>query len=147
MSTWVSIQIYIGIEAATLPNIWWPDTLLPPGEAMHYEARYCGDFLHVIVPGSVGLTTDLGELYDLVREHIAHRQTRFALQFTPDSFLYSQHIAVLIKCVERIREAGGTLAVVRPSNDVAEMLTVVDPEGFVRRVGSLQDLHPVLTPA
>jgi hypothetical protein len=99
---------------------------------MRISQHYRDTILMVTVHDTVTLTSDLSPLYELVRTHIAQRQTSFAFEFTPDSYFYSQHLAVILKCAERIHEAEGVLALVHPTRELAEALAVIDPESQIR---------------
>ncbi|MBD3244225.1 MAG: hypothetical protein GF331_26775 [Chitinivibrionales bacterium] len=92
---------------------------------------------------SISPTTSIQALHDTVRSALRGGRLHFAIVFTPDTFLYSHHVAVVIKCIERIRESGGTLTIVRPNNDIADMLSFVDPDGFTGRVQEEADLPVV----
>ncbi len=94
----------------------------------------------------IGLTKDIQELYEVVRRAVDRGHSHFAIAFTPDTFLHSHHVAVVIKCIERIREAGGALSIIRPNNDIADMLSFVDPDGFTMRVQSEEELPPPRVP-
>lgn len=99
---------------------------------MRYTIRYHSSMLVVKVLDDVTLSVDLSPLYDLVRTHIAQRRTAFMFEFTPESYFYSRHLAIVLKCAERIREADGVLALANPGKELAEALAVIDPEGHVR---------------
>jgi len=97
-----------------------------------YSLSCRGDTLVVQVRDSVHLTSDLTPLYDLIRSHIAFRQTDFEICFPPGSFLYSGQLAVLLKCAERVREAEGRLAILDPTEELIDALAWIDPAHLIR---------------
>jgi hypothetical protein len=99
-----------------------------------YTLARSGETLVVQLVAEVHLTTDLSPLYDVVRTHIASRQTAFELRLPPGSFLYSHQIAVLLKCAERVRDAEGTFAIADAPQELREALAWIDPGRLIRLV-------------
>ncbi len=101
---------------------------------MVYSLSCSSDILQVHVLSEVHLTTDLAPLYDLVRTHIACRQTEFEVDFPEGSFFYSHHLAVLLKCAERVQEAEGKFVLVNPGEELRDALAWIDPARLVKVV-------------
>jgi len=114
---------------------------------MRYDLAYRNDIVYVRVHDEINLTTDITPLYDIIREQIGRRETKFAVSFPDSSFFYSQHLAVLLKCLERVREAQGSLTVLRPSGELSDALLYIDPGHFVRRVHDTAELTASLAMA
>ena len=101
---------------------------------MDLATRKSGGYTVAEVVDTVTLSSDISGLYEFV-EHSLEQGTRyFAVRFTEESFLYTPHIAVLVKCLESVREAGGSLAVVKPNRDLKDVLFLIDQEGLIRKV-------------
>jgi hypothetical protein len=107
---------------------------------LRFDLAYRGDVLLMRCIDDVGLMSDLGPLYDMLRVNIARRQLHFCFAFSPNSFLYSQHLAVLVKCLERVRDVEGTLTILRPSADLMESLGWLDPGHSIRVIAHETEL-------
>lgn len=107
---------------------------------MNLESRKTGAYTVAEVADTVTLNSDVSGLYEFVERSLEEGNRSIAVRFTEDSFLYTPHIAVLVKCLEAIREAGGSLAVVNPNRDVKDVLFLIDQEGLIRIVNGEQEL-------
>lgn len=52
----------------------------------------------------------------------------------------SRSIAVLIACLEMIKDAGGHLAIVEANSDILDILTVIDFDRMIRIAASEEEL-------
>jgi anti-anti-sigma regulatory factor len=96
--------------------------------------RKSGDYTVAEIVDTVTLSSDISGLYEFVERSLEQGARHIAVRFTEESFLYTPHIAVLVKCLESVREAGGSLAVVKPNRDVKDVLFLIDQERLIRMV-------------
>lgn len=69
--------------------------------------------------------THLGELEAMVMDLLGKGITKIALAFTEHSMLYSKNVAVLVKCLEIIKDRGGELVIIGPSESIKTALQTV----------------------
>jgi anti-anti-sigma factor len=89
----------------------------------------------------LGIRSKLSELRDIVAQYLERGTTHIAVSFTPNSFLNSEAVAVCIECVEQVRERGGRLAVVRPNEQILEILRITELSELVDIFNSDNDLQ------
>jgi hypothetical protein len=107
---------------------------------MVFESMQKGPYELIRILDDLNLNSDLSRLQSIVERNIAQGRSRIALSFTQNSFLYTHHIAVLIKCLELIKDAAGEMAVVQPNADILDVLSLIDPDGLIKRLASDEDL-------
>lgn len=76
------------------------------------------------VTEDIVLTSDVGELREHLEKALQKGEKRVALGFTPNSYLYTEAIAVLVQCFELIQDAGGKLAIINPNEDILDVLRI-----------------------
>jgi anti-anti-sigma factor len=89
----------------------------------------------------VGINTDLAELKVLIEEHLQKGNKNIAIAFTKNSYLYTKSIAILIACSEMVREAGGSLAIIEPNEDIVDILAVIDFDKIIKIFSSEEELE------
>jgi anti-anti-sigma regulatory factor len=93
--------------------------------SMLIETYATNGFQILKVKDPVNLGTDLADIRRLVDEYLGKGLHNIALSFTPDSYFYTKHISILVQCLERIKEAGGRLAVINPNDDILDVLKTI----------------------
>ena len=84
--------------------------------------------------------THLGELEDTVMNLLGKGITKIALAFTRHSMLYSKNVAVLVKCLEIIKDRGGELVIVGPSDSFKTALQAVHFEDLAKVCDTEEEL-------
>jgi hypothetical protein len=112
---------------------------------MRYDKAQRGQYVIIRILDDINLNSDIEPLTTVVERNILAGRKHLAFAFGDDSFLYTRHIAVLIKCLEMLREEGGSLAVVHPNRDIIDVLALIDPEQLIIKVEMEEELESVLT--
>ncbi|HMD69207.1 MAG TPA: STAS domain-containing protein [Chitinivibrionales bacterium] len=107
---------------------------------MDIDSYKKGDYTVFRFREDVVLNSDLADLKKRIERHLAEGATNIAIAFTRSSYLYTRSIAMLIACLEMIKDAGGHLAIVEANNDILDILTVIDFDRMIRIVGSEEEL-------
>ena len=110
---------------------------------MKFETIQKGRCVIVRVLEDINLNTDLNSLITVVERGIASGNKDIAFSFGEGSFLYTRHIATLVKCFEILRDKGGTLAVIHPNRDIIDILALIDPEQMIVKADSEEELESV----
>lgn len=92
-------------------------------EDLLLQTRDVGDWTVVDVKGEVDLYT-APRLKDLLADLTAGGRHRIAVEFEGVEFMDSTGLGVLISGLKRCREAGGTLALVGPTEPVRKVLSI-----------------------
>jgi anti-anti-sigma factor len=97
---------------------------------------------HVVlkVTEDLGIRSDLSELRDAVEHCLDKGARNIAVSFTPNSFLSSRAVAVCAQCVGLVHERGGRLAIIRPNEQIRELLGITDLMAHVAVVQSENEL-------
>lgn len=93
------------------------------GESLLLETREAGEWTVVDVRGEVDLYT-APRLKTLLTDVIADGRSNIAVDFAGVEFMDSTGLGVLISGLKRCREAGGSLALVAPTEPVRKILTI-----------------------
>lgn len=93
------------------------------GESLLLVTRETGDWTIVDVKGEVDLYT-APRLKGLLTDLTAGGRSNIAVDFAGVEFMDSTGLGVLISGLKRCREAGGTLALVAPTESVRRILTI-----------------------
>ena len=107
---------------------------------MEIEIAEKHGFSIVDVKEDLTLNSDGAELRGLVAGLVEKGKTRVAISFTQNTFLCSRAIAVVVQCVESLRNIGGTLALIDPSGEIAASLRLVGILPLLKVVASSDDL-------
>jgi hypothetical protein len=99
-----------------------------------------GNYQVLRIKDDVGLNTDLGELKSAIETQLSQGVSNIALAFTPQSYLYTKSIAVLISCSELIKDAGGHLAILEANRDILDILSVIDFDKMIVLYNSEADM-------
>jgi anti-anti-sigma factor len=91
---------------------------------MRIDATSANGYRVLAIAEDLGLNSDLAQLRAAIDECLAKGLVRIALRFTPNSFLSTRAIAVLVQCVERVNDHAGRLAVLQPNGDIKHCLQV-----------------------
>lgn len=89
----------------------------------------------------LGLRSSIAGLEDTVRATIEGGATNVAVSFTPNSHLYSNTIAVLIRCISYAEEKGLKLTLVVPNESIMGSVNLVGLSGLVNTCASESDLR------
>lgn len=113
---------------------------------MNLTASHRGHYHVLTLNDAICLSTDISFLAEAVEHEIAAGHHAIAFEFTVDSFLYSHHIAVLVRCIELVREQQGTLCAINPNKDIKEVLQYLDLEKTFKIVNSADELESLSVP-
>jgi anti-anti-sigma regulatory factor len=89
----------------------------------------------------LGLRSTISELEQLVLSAMDENQNRIAVSFTPGSHLYSNTIAILIRCISRAEEKGIKLTLVVPNESIMSSVMLVGLNSLVHIVRSEDELR------
>ena len=92
-------------------------------ESLLLDTRQAGDWTVVDVRGEVDLYT-APRLKTLLTDLTGSGRNRLAIEFGGVEFMDSTGLGVLISGLKRCREAGGTLALVAPTEPVRKVLGI-----------------------
>jgi anti-sigma B factor antagonist len=109
------------------------------GEILLLETREAGDWTVVDVKGEVDLYT-APRLKTLLTDITAGGRSNVAVDFAGVEFMDSTGLGVLISGLKRCREAGGTLALVAPTEPVRKVLTITGLDQVFNIRDSLDEL-------
>jgi anti-sigma B factor antagonist len=109
------------------------------GESLLLETREAGDWTVVDVKGEVDLYT-APRLKTLLTDITAGGRSNVAVDFAGVEFMDSTGLGVLISGLKRCREAGGTLALVAPTEPVRKVLTITGLDQVFNIRDSLDEL-------
>lgn len=107
---------------------------------MNIDIYKKGSYLVFRIRDDIGLSTDLIELRKMIERELAGGARYVALAFSPDSYLYTRSIAVLIACSEMIKDTGGHLAIVDANKDILDILSVIDFDKMIRIFSTEEEL-------
>ena len=105
---------------------------------MNIAVGFRNGYWVVEVKDSISVLDGIEDVEETVADILAMGQTRVAIRFVHTPFLSSRSISTLIRCNEKLRAAGGELAVVNGGECLAQYLNAVgltnrfrlmDPEG------------------
>jgi hypothetical protein len=88
----------------------------------------------------VNLYSDISELQEMVDQALADGVKHVAVRFTPNSYLLSRSMAVLVRCIEVVADEGGSFAILDPNEQILDFLAVVDQERKIRYYRDEQEL-------
>ena len=88
----------------------------------------------------VGLHSDLSELKQQIDHKLSTGTQHIVIAFTPNSYLYTRSIAVLISCLESIKDHNGSLAIMEANNDILDILSIIDFDKMIKIVKSESEL-------
>jgi hypothetical protein len=112
---------------------------------MKYEKAQKGPYVVFRILEDINLNSDITPLTILVEQNLQMGKKHIAFTFGQNSFLYTRHIAVLVKCLEMLREESGSLAIVHPNRDIMDVLALIDPEHLIVKAETEDDLVSVLS--
>lgn len=108
-------------------------------ETLDLDTRESGDWTVVGVRGEVDLYT-APRLKTVLTELTGSGRTRIAVEFGGVEFMDSTGLGVLISGLKRCREAGGTLALVAPTEPVRKVLSITGLDQVFSIHGDLADV-------
>lgn len=98
---------------------------------MKIESTYRRGYQILKIDENLTLSSDITDLRTIVEDYVQKGPINIALEFTKDSYLYTKSIAVLVQCLETIKEHGGGMAVIAPNRDIVDVLETI---GFINLV-------------
>jgi len=108
---------------------------------------YQKNIYHIFrIQEDVGLHSDLSELKQQIDRKLLEGARHIVVSFTKNSYLYTRSIAVLIACLESIKDHDGSLAIMEANKDIFDILSVIDFDKMIKIVKSESELG-VPTPA
>jgi anti-anti-sigma regulatory factor len=88
----------------------------------------------------IGLTSDILDLKNSLREAFEEGNMHVALSFPHDSFLSSRFLALLIENAEKANTIGGSFTVIAPNAQILEVLDIFGFSWTLRTVQNEKDL-------
>ncbi len=110
---------------------------------MEIDVHQTGEYRVFRILEDVGLNSELSFLKSRIEKNLADGAKNVAIAFTPESYLYTKSIAVLIACSEMIKDAGGHLAIIEANKDILDILSVIDFDKMIRIVDKESDLATI----
>jgi anti-anti-sigma regulatory factor len=92
---------------------------------MLIESTKRNGFQILRVNDPVNLRSDLGDLRKAVEEYVGQGVVNIALAFSKDSYFYTKHISILVQCLEMLKDANGTLAMIDPNEEILDVLRTI----------------------
>jgi anti-anti-sigma factor len=92
------------------------------------------------VSEDLALGADFGVLTKFIEKAVRKGQTKIAINFTPQSYLYTPTVARLVDYFKLLQQHKGTLCLVQPNEDILQVLDMIGLTKFVRIVHSEKDL-------
>jgi anti-anti-sigma factor len=88
------------------------------------------------VQQDLGLGAEFSELTKKIEEALSKGQKKIALRFTADSYLYTPTLARLVNYYKIISEQGGVLCLIKPNENVLEVLDIMGLTSVVEMASS-----------
>jgi len=84
----------------------------------------------------LGIQSSLSDLKTIIANLMEKGIKRVAVMFTPNSYLSSESISVLVQSLELMRENGARLVIIRPGEQIGEALRITGLTDMVDFVDS-----------
>jgi anti-anti-sigma factor len=107
---------------------------------MLIESSKRGSYHLLQINDDLNLYSNVSILKDLVQKSIAAGEKNIALRFSSDSYFSSQTVAVLVYCIEVIKECGGQIAFIAPNHNLLHLMAVIDIDSFIQIAQSEADI-------
>jgi anti-anti-sigma factor len=107
---------------------------------MQFATRKVGKYRLISFRSDIDARSDMAELLLTIEKHIDNGESCFAVEFTANSYLYSKTIAVLVKCLNTVNEAGGRLAIVSPNPKLLEALRMFHLDTMLTVCSTVEEL-------
>jgi anti-anti-sigma factor len=107
---------------------------------MLFDTHRRGKCLLISFNKDIDARSDISELLPTVREALRDNTTRFAIEFTPNSYLYSKTIAVLVRCMNTVHEEGGDVFVISSNPKLIEALNMFHLDRLLTVCSSVEEL-------
>jgi hypothetical protein len=75
--------------------------------------------------GDVTINTDISPLKSTISEFLVKGERKFGILFPSTTYLFSRSIGILVQCYETISSQGGTLAIIKPNQNILDLLNVL----------------------
>ncbi|MBD3315743.1 MAG: hypothetical protein GF344_08155 [Chitinivibrionales bacterium] len=99
---------------------------------MMFISREVADYHVLVATQDINLYSNISELQKMIEEALERGVRKFAVRFTPNSYLLSRSMAVLVKCIESVADRKGSFAILNPNEQIMDFLAVVDLEHKIR---------------
>jgi anti-anti-sigma factor len=97
-------------------------------------------YLLYTIKVDLALGADFGVLTDMITKAIQKGNINIAIKFTPRSFLYTPTVARLVDYYKLVNEKGGSLCLVKPNDEILDVLKTIGFAKLVRIVPSVQEI-------
>ncbi|MBD3420369.1 MAG: STAS domain-containing protein [Chitinivibrionales bacterium] len=77
-----------------------------------------GTYQIIKIEEDLNIIADLHELYYIVEGYVNRDLTNIAVSFANANYVYSGALAVLLKCLKKIKAKKGDLCIIEPSPDI-----------------------------
>lgn len=93
---------------------------------MKIESYHYNGYRIIDVKEDIGLFSDLKDVKELVKKCLQQNEIHFAFSFSEKSYLSSDCIAIIVVCMEMIREKGGELSIITPNEDNKDIVSILN---------------------
>jgi len=107
---------------------------------MSIDTLECNGYRVFRIAEDLGLRSTISELEQLVCSALDDGCQHIAVSFTPGSHLYSNTIAILIRCISRAEEKSVRLTIVVPNESIMSSVMLVGLNSLVDIVRSEDEL-------
>jgi anti-anti-sigma factor len=108
--------------------------------SMKIDSAKRGDYLVFTIEKDLNLHSDISPLREAVQKSISVGERTIALRFSPESYFSSQSVAILISCIEQVKESGGKIALLNPNHNLRHLLTIIDIDSSILTFDSEESL-------
>ncbi|MBD3314634.1 MAG: hypothetical protein GF344_02495 [Chitinivibrionales bacterium] len=107
---------------------------------MLFETKDVGQYRVFSFSEDIDARSDISHLLLTIEEDIKRGVSCFAVEFSARSYLYSKTLAVLVRCMNTVRDAGGRLAVVSENKKLLEAIEMFHLDTMLPVCCSLDEL-------
>lgn len=107
---------------------------------MIIEVTYRDPYVIFRVKEALDTNSNLSELHNLIKEYLKKDDKHFAVGFSENSFFYSKTIAIIILCVELVKNSGGSFSIIEVTHEIADVVAAIDSDGFISTFQTEEEL-------
>jgi anti-anti-sigma factor len=108
--------------------------------AIRVDSSKRGSYTLFSIEQDLNLYSDISHLRELVQKSISIGEHTIALRFSQDSYFSSQTVAMLVNCIEMVKECSGKIALVNPNHNLRYLLTIIDLDSAIQVFDSESNL-------
>ena len=92
---------------------------------MNIETYIKNGYRVLRIEGDVTINTDISPLKKAIDDCLEKGELKFGILFPSTTYLFSRSIGTLVQCYEMISSTGGTLAIIKPNQNILDLLNVL----------------------